>query len=80
LILYIAIVLWLDISYASSLLYQFNVNLSSEHLYKADCVLKYLAYMQEYAIKYLLCDSDKSSFIAVSDASFADNPATRRST
>ena len=56
------------------------MNPFSEYLCKADCVLKYLAYTREYAIKYLLCDGNKSSFIVISDASFADNPATRRST
>ena len=79
-ILYTAIVSRPDISHASSLLCQFNVNPSSEHLREADRVLRYLAHTQEYAIEYLLCDSDKSSFIVISNASFADNSVTRRST
>ena len=79
-ILYTAIVSRPDISYAFSLLCQFNANPSSEHLHEADRVLRYLAYTREYAIEYSLRDGDKSSFIAVSDASFADDPATRRST
>ena len=56
------------------------MNLSSKYLYKANYILKYLAYIQEYAIKYSLYNSDKSSFIVVSDASFVDNPVTRKST
>ena len=80
LILYVAIVLWLDISYIFSLLYQFNINASSKYLYKTDRVLKYLTYTQEYTIKYLLYNSNKSSFIVISNASFIDNPITRRST
>ena len=79
-ILYAAIISRPDISYASSLLCQFNVNPSSEHLREADCVLGYLAHTREYAIEYSLRDGDKSSFIAASNASFADDPATRRST
>ena len=80
LILYIAIILRLDISYAFSLLCQFNANPSSEYLREANCVFKYLAYMQEYAIKYSLHDGDKSSFIVISNTFFANNPATRKST
>jgi hypothetical protein len=56
------------------------MNLSSKYLREADCILRYLAYMREYTIKYSLCDGDKSSFIAISDASFADDPVTRKST
>ena len=60
-ILYAAIVSRPDISYASSLLCQFNVNPSSEHLREADRVLGYLAHTREYAIEYSLRDGDKSS-------------------
>ena len=56
------------------------MNPSNKYLREADYVLKYLAYTQEYTIKYSLRDSDKSSFIAASNASFADNPATKKST
>ena len=80
LILYIAIISRPDISYIFSLLYQFNINPSSKYLYKANYVFRYLAYTQKYAIKYLFYNSNKSSFIAVSDTSFADNPTTKRST
>ena len=80
LILYIAIILGLNIAYASSLLYQFNVNPFSKYLYEADYVLRYLTYTQEYAIEYSLYNSDKSSFIAVNNTSFVDNPATKKST
>jgi hypothetical protein len=72
--------LQLDISYASSLLYQFNINPSSEYLCKANCVFRYLTYIQEYAIKYSLYDDDKNSFIAINDTSFTNDPVTRRST
>ena len=56
------------------------MNLSNKYLRKADCVLRYFAYTQEYAIKYSLYNSNKSSFIAVSNTSFTNNPVTRKST
>ena len=56
------------------------MNPFSEYLRKADCVLKYLTHMQKYTIKYSLRDNNKSSFIAISDASFTDNSVTRKST
>ena len=80
LILYTAIILRLNISYASSLLYQFNMNPFSEYLREADCVLGYLAHMQKYAIEYSLYDGNKSSYITISNISFVNNPVTRRST
>ena len=56
------------------------MNPFSEYLYKANCVLRYLTYIEEYAIKYLLYDVNKSSFIVVSNAFFyIDNPVTKRS-
>ena len=56
------------------------MNPSSEYLREANYVLKYLVYTQEYAIKYSLYNSNKSSFIAISDTSFVDNPVTKKST
>ena len=78
-ILYAAIVSRPDIAFAASLLCQFNANPSREHLREVDRTLGYLAHTKDHAIEYSLRDGGKRIFIAASDASFADDYATRRS-
>jgi hypothetical protein len=78
-ILYAAIVSRPDIAFAASLLCQYNANPSREHLREADRVLGYLAHTRNYAIEYSLSEDGKRQFVAASDASFADDYATRRS-
>ena len=67
-----------DIAFAASLLCQFNANPSRKHLYEADRVLSYLAQTRDFALEYSLQEGGKRTFIAASDASFADDTATRR--
>jgi hypothetical protein len=76
----------LDISFAASQLSQFATNRSPEHLRYADRVLLYLQTTKYYAIEF--SDSvnkevetgDHGVLQLPSDASFADDPETRRST
>jgi hypothetical protein len=79
---YPAVVSRPDIAYAASLLAQFNQNPSPEHVREADRVILYLYATREMGIRYSESDSitNDSDFEAFSDASFADDISTRRST
>lgn len=69
-----------DVSFAASKLAAFLTNPSKEHMLAANRVLCYLAHMKHYCIKYDIQSSAPGQlFIPSSDASFADNPATRHS-
>ena len=87
-ILYAAVVSRPDVSYAASQLSQFCTNPSPEHLRWVNRVLLYLQTTKYYAIEFLgsvgqsteVETSDKEVLQVSSDASFADDPETRRST
>ncbi|KAF6518394.1 hypothetical protein HZS61_002472 [Fusarium oxysporum f. sp. conglutinans] len=87
-ILYAAVVSRPDISYAASQLSQHAKNPSPEHLRYANRVLSYLQTTQYYAIEFSgsvdnateVEPGDDEVLQQSSDASFADDPETRKST
>jgi hypothetical protein len=87
-ILYAAVVSRPDVSFAASQLSQFTLNPSPEHLRYANRVLAYLLATKYYAIEFLgsvettteVETRDEEVLQLSSDASFADDPETRRST
>lgn len=86
-ILYAAVVSRPDVAFAASQLSQFTINPSLEHLRYANRVLSYLHATKYYTIEFsgLAQDakvqtSDEEVCELSSDASFADNPETRKST
>ncbi|EFZ03308.2 Integrase, catalytic core [Metarhizium robertsii ARSEF 23] len=87
-ILYAAVVSRPDVSFAASQLSQFTLNPSPEHLRYANRVLSYLQTTQYYAIEFSgSIDKaiegemgDDEVLQLSSDASFADDPETRKST
>lgn len=85
-ILYAAVVSRPDVSFAASQLSQFATNPSPEHLRYADRVLSYLQTTKYYAIEFSgsanaeVEAGDDEVLQLSSDASFADDPETRRST
>ncbi|CAL8578705.1 hypothetical protein XPA_010761 [Xanthoria parietina] len=67
-----------DISFAASKLSEFLTNPSERHQAAAVRVMQYLAHTKFYSIVYNAMATDPhTTFIASSDASFADDPATR---
>jgi hypothetical protein len=87
-ILYAAVVSRPDVSFAASQLSQFTMNPSSDHLRYANRVLSYLQTTKYYAIEFS-GSVDKTTEVETggdevlqlsSDASFADDPETRKST
>jgi hypothetical protein len=83
-ILYAAVVSRPDISYAASQLSQFTSNPSPEHLRYANRVLSYLQTTKYYTIEFsgpteVQTGNDEVLQLS-SDASFADDPETRKST
>ena len=86
-ILYAAVVSRPDISFAASQLGQFATNPSPEHLRCANRVLSYLQTTKHYAIEFsgsvnstAVETGDDEVLQLSSDASFADDPETRKST
>lgn len=84
-VLYAAIVTRPDIAYAASLLCQFNTNPSLDHQREANRVLGYLAQTKALVLEFStqLCTQSECPsriFEVASDASFADDVATRLST
>lgn len=87
-ILYAAVVSRPDVSFAASQLSQFTMNPSPEHLRYANRVLAYLQATKYYAIEFLgsvettteVETRDEEVLQLSSDASFADDPETRKST
>jgi hypothetical protein len=87
-ILYAAVVSRPDVSFAASQLSQFVTNPSPEHLQYANRVLSYLRNTKYYAIEFSdsVCQpaegetGDGEVLQLSSDASFADDPETRKST
>jgi hypothetical protein len=67
-----------DIAYAASVLCQFNSNTSPEHQQQANHVLGYLAQTKHLVIEYSV--NQQVPLQVASDASFADDITTRRST
>lgn len=83
-ILYPAIITRPDIAFAASILAQFSQNPSPEHLVEANHVISYLYHTRYLAIQFIChidasAQSDEVVFKASSDASFADDAQTRRS-
>ena len=69
-----------DIAFACSKLSEFLTNPSEEHQKAADRVLQYLGQTKYYAIVFdAQIVNPQNVFIASSDAAFADDPDTRRS-
>lgn len=54
-------------------------NPTAEHQAAAERVLRYLGYIKYYTIVYDILYDPRTVFLASSDASFADDPATRYS-
>ena len=87
-ILYAAVVSRPDIAFTASQLSQFATNPLPEHLCYANRVLSYLQTTKYYAIEFLgsvtkyatEVETDDEVLQLSSDASFADNPETRKST
>jgi Reverse transcriptase (RNA-dependent DNA polymerase) len=84
-VLYAAIVTRPDVTYAASLLCQFNSNPSLDHRREVDRVLGYLACTKALGLEFStqLCTQSECPsrvYEVASDASFADDVATRRST
>ena len=87
-ILYAAVVSRPDVSFAASQLSQYGTNPSPEHLRYANRVLSYLQQTKHYAIEYSgsvdkaaeVETGDEAVLELSSDASFADDPETRKST
>lgn len=75
-ILYAAIITRPDISFAVSKLSTYLTNPSPIHMSLADRIITYLYNSKYLAIKY---SADSDSFIGASDAAFADDSKTRRS-
>ena len=78
-LIYPAVVLRPDISYAASMLSRFNQNPGPEHVREADHVIAYLAGTKALGIMYKGNISDDKSMLTASDASFADD-SSRSST
>jgi hypothetical protein len=87
-ILYAAVVSRPDVSFAASQLSQYATNPSPEHLRYANRVLSYLQTTKYYAIEFSssvekateVDIADEEVLQLSSDASFADDPETRKST
>jgi hypothetical protein len=79
-VLYTAIVSRPDIAFAASVLCQFNENPSKQHRDEVNRVLGYLAQTRDYAIKYTYNPDHSRIYEIASDASYADDITTRRST
>ena len=77
-VLYTAITIRPDVAFATSLLSQFLTNPGPEHLKAADWTIKYLFGTRFLALVYDSLHREMQLFVA-SDASFADDPETRRS-
>lgn len=77
-ILYLAVVSRPDIAFAVSVLCQFNSNPSTEHQQAANHLLGYLAQTKHLSIEYSA--NQQAPLQVASDASFADDITTRRST
>ena len=70
-----------DAAHAASMLSEHLTNPSERHLQLAHRVLDYLACTKNYAIEFdAQIESPKTIFCPSSDASYADDPDTRRST
>ena len=69
-----------DIAHATSTLSSFLKNPSPRHMELADRVLIYLAHTKEYAIEINPNSNTRKVFNASSDASYGNDPDTRRST
>ncbi|RKF77080.1 Retrovirus-related Pol polyprotein from transposon TNT 1-94 [Golovinomyces cichoracearum] len=78
-LIYPAVVLRPDISFAASILSRFNKNSSPEHIREVHHVIRYLAATKHMGIQYSGNIELEKLMIAASDASFADDEC-RRST
>jgi hypothetical protein len=78
-LIYPAIITRPDIAFAVSVLSQFNQNPSPQHLAEADRVIAYLYHSRYLAIEYSNEHPRQEVFQAASDASFADDQETRKS-
>jgi hypothetical protein len=69
-----------DIACAASKLSEFLQNPSPKHLAAADQVISYLHRTKSYAVQYAAETNNQQVFLCASDAAFANDRATRRST
>jgi hypothetical protein len=81
-LLYAAVVTRPDIAFAVSLMCRFNSNPSPRHRQEVDRILGYLIHTRDLELEYSVDVSDESKpvFEVSSDASFADDLETRKST
>jgi hypothetical protein len=77
-VLYTAIMIRPDVAFASSVLSQFLQNPAPEHLLAVDWTIRYLFATRFLSITYS-ADSNAEPIVIASDASFADDVETRRS-
>jgi Reverse transcriptase (RNA-dependent DNA polymerase) len=77
-LLYTAIMIRADVAYTASLLSQFLTNPAPEYFTAVDWALRYLFGTRFLAIQYD-GESRETQLLIASDASFADDPDTRRS-
>jgi hypothetical protein len=78
-VLYTAIMIRPDIAYAVALLSQFLTNPSLEHMNAVDWIIRYLFGTRFLAVTYCWTSTKIQHLVIASDASFANDPETRRS-
>jgi hypothetical protein len=78
-LIYPAIITRPDVAFAVSILSQFNQNPSPQHTMEADRVIAYLYHSRYLALEYSNEQPRQEVFQAASDASFADDQETRKS-
>ena len=76
--LYAAVITRGDVAYATSKLSEYMLNPSPKHHGAIDRVIAYLHHTKTYALEYSACSTP--IFLRASDAAFADNSTTRKST
>ncbi|RYP29703.1 hypothetical protein DL768_011208 [Monosporascus sp. mg162] len=78
-ILYTAVMIRPDVAFAASLLSKFLTNPSAKHIKAANRVIRYLYHTRFLAIVYGGVSEEAQVLLIAGDASFADDPETRRS-
>ncbi|RYO77619.1 hypothetical protein DL764_010202 [Monosporascus ibericus] len=78
-ILYTAVMIRPDVAFAASLLSKFLSNPSVKHIKAANRVIRYLFHTRFLAIVYGGASGEAQALLIAGDASFADDPETRRS-
>lgn len=79
-LLYAGIMTRPDVAYAAGRLSEFLQNPSPKHIAAIDRAIAYLCHTRYKALEFGGNDSDSRAFEASSDAAYADDPETRKST